>query len=225
MIGGSLSPADRFPSLFGDNAFLKKYPYFLPCAVPATFSALAWLVTFFYLKETLKSPVPLSQLLKFRKEKVNSAQLNETSLEASSLDNNVREEDKPVSFRDLLIPRVILTAGNYAFLSLVNQAYRATQPLFLSTPITLGGLGPSPPTIGNIMSFFGIFSGVAQVFFFARVHDHLGSRTTFVAGLTCMFPCFIAFLILSWMAKARDMYVWIIVGLQTLLAIGPSFLY
>lgn len=30
---------------------MKKYPYFLACAVPATFSALAWLITFTFLKE------------------------------------------------------------------------------------------------------------------------------------------------------------------------------
>jgi hypothetical protein len=52
LIGGSLSrPADRFPNLFGHSQFLKTYPYFLPCAVPATFSALAWIVTFFFLRE------------------------------------------------------------------------------------------------------------------------------------------------------------------------------
>lgn len=52
LIGGTLSrPADRFPWLFGRSTFLKEYPYFLPCAIPATFSATAWLVTFCFLKE------------------------------------------------------------------------------------------------------------------------------------------------------------------------------
>lgn len=52
LIGGSLAkPAERFPKLFGDSDFLKTYPYFLPCAVPATFSLVAWLVTFLFLKE------------------------------------------------------------------------------------------------------------------------------------------------------------------------------
>jgi hypothetical protein len=52
IIGGVLShPADRFPKLFGDSAFLRAYPYFLPCAVPATFSIIVWLVTLFFLRE------------------------------------------------------------------------------------------------------------------------------------------------------------------------------
>lgn len=56
LIGGSLSrPVERFPDIFGDNAFLTKYPYFLPCAVPATFTLLAWFMTLFFLKEVSRS--------------------------------------------------------------------------------------------------------------------------------------------------------------------------
>jgi len=52
MIGGALShPAERFPNVFGTNEFLREHPYFLPCAVPATFTAAAWFVALFFLKE------------------------------------------------------------------------------------------------------------------------------------------------------------------------------
>jgi hypothetical protein len=52
LIGGSLSrPADRFPGLFGHSTFMKAYPYFLACAGPASFTALAWLVTYMLLQE------------------------------------------------------------------------------------------------------------------------------------------------------------------------------
>ena len=52
LIGGSLShPADRFPRLFGQSTFLKAHPYFLACASPALFTALAWLVTYMLLQE------------------------------------------------------------------------------------------------------------------------------------------------------------------------------
>jgi len=58
MIGGALSrPAERFPNVFGNNELLKEYPYFLPCAVPATFTAVVWLVAFFFLKEVCDFPV------------------------------------------------------------------------------------------------------------------------------------------------------------------------
>jgi hypothetical protein len=52
MVGGALSrPAERYPYTFGNSEFLKKYPYFLPCAVSATFSALAWVLALVFLKE------------------------------------------------------------------------------------------------------------------------------------------------------------------------------
>lgn len=52
MIGGSLShPAKQLPRLFGSSEFLKEYPYFLPCAIPATFSLIAWFVAYFFLQE------------------------------------------------------------------------------------------------------------------------------------------------------------------------------
>ena len=52
LIGGSLAmPAERFPKVFGDSTFFKKYPYFLPCSVSATVTALSWLIAFLFMKE------------------------------------------------------------------------------------------------------------------------------------------------------------------------------
>lgn len=52
IIGGFLSrPAEQFPDIFGASKFMKEYPYFLACAVPATFTVTAWFVVFFFLKE------------------------------------------------------------------------------------------------------------------------------------------------------------------------------
>ena len=52
LIGGSLArPAERFPGIFGDSAFFKKYPYFLQCSVSATVTALSWLIALLFMKE------------------------------------------------------------------------------------------------------------------------------------------------------------------------------
>lgn len=51
--GGYLcKPAEQFPDLFGDNEFLKEYPYFLPCFVASLGSMVGFVIGFFYLKET-----------------------------------------------------------------------------------------------------------------------------------------------------------------------------
>lgn len=88
-----------------------------------------------------------------------------------------RRAEQPLSLRLLLTRDVVVAAGNYATLSLVDIAYRAIQPVFLSTPIELGGLGLRPSAIGNILSVFGVLNGVVQVrllYFFDSVRggDH-----------------------------------------------------
>jgi len=52
LIGGSLArPAERFPNIFAESGFFNEYPYFLPCAVSATFTALSWLITYLFMNE------------------------------------------------------------------------------------------------------------------------------------------------------------------------------
>ncbi|KAI8978332.1 major facilitator superfamily domain-containing protein [Trametes punicea] len=51
LIGGQLAkPHDRWPTLF-THPFWVKYPYFLPCAASASFSAFTFLITALFLKE------------------------------------------------------------------------------------------------------------------------------------------------------------------------------
>src|SRR5260221_8064234 len=169
MIGGLLSrPADRFPDLFGNSEFLRNYPYFLPCAVPATFTLIAWVVTFFFLKETSPSSMPVAEFLGLRKPK-----------KTSRTRDPIEAAEEPITLRSLLTYEVVLAAVNYASLSLVDISFRAIHPLFLSTPIEIVGLGLTPPTIGKLLSVLGIFNGVFQVCFFAKIHDRWGSKRVF----------------------------------------------
>ncbi|KDR78797.1 hypothetical protein GALMADRAFT_244352 [Galerina marginata CBS 339.88] len=242
IIGGSLSrPAERFPHLFGNSEFLKKYPYFLPCAVPATFSLVAWLVTFLFLKETVPSPTPVAEYLGFKKEKVDSSGQNESggaedapSAGAASskaknaqVINDLPEPEKPLPLRLLLTRRVIIAAGNYASLSFVDIAFRAIQPLFLSTPIHLGGLGLPPSSIGNLLSIFGVLNGLFQVFFFAQVNDRFGSKNIFIFGIASAIPAFASFPIINILARSQgySTAVWAAVGFQIVISIAISLSY
>lgn len=246
LIGGSLSkPAERFPGLFGGSDFLKKYPYFLPCAVPATFTLVAWLVTFFFLKEvcnltaslsvlprltlicqTVPSAYSLSRFIKFRKNKDDlSCKSPYTSV--STADSHLKDSEQPYSITALLIPRVITAAVNYASLSLVDISFRAVQPLFFSTPIERGGLGLPPPTIGTILSCYGILNGTLSIFFFAKIHDRWGTKKVFMAGIASAIPVFATFPILNTMARAQGLstMVWIGVAVQVVLSIFLSLSY
>ncbi|KAK2462503.1 hypothetical protein APHAL10511_005473 [Amanita phalloides] len=222
-IGGSLSrPADQFPRLFGSNEFLKKYPYFLPSAVCAVFLFLSCLVGIVFLRETTRDTVSLASL--FKTEAPEDEAIGLLSLDGG--DTPVQEaEDKnhgrPLSLREILTPKVIIVATNYAALSLVDIAYWAIQPVFLSTPIASGGLGLSPPAIGTISTIYAIFAGLSQSLCFARVHDKFGSRKVFMFGVAMGLPTYLLWPVMSWIAK-RDGYsgwLWFVLSIQVCVTI------
>ena len=209
---------ERFPDLFGNNEFLKKYPYFLPCAVPATFTLVAWTVTYLFLKETVPYPQPLAEFLGFKKQKDGSKAKAKTAQSINGSDDDLPEAEKPLPLLSLLTPRVIIAAGNYASLSLVDIAFRAIQPLFLSTPVELGGLGLPPADIGNLLSVFGILNGVFQVFFFAKINDTWGSKNLFCFGIASAIPLFASFPLINMMARYEGYGVWIWVAVYAQIA-------
>ncbi|KDQ59075.1 hypothetical protein JAAARDRAFT_192627 [Jaapia argillacea MUCL 33604] len=235
MIGGALSrPAERFPELFGQNEFLKQYPYFLPCAVPATFSLLACLVTFLFLKETVSSPVSMSRLFRFRKSTANLTLQNVVASQdpsATTLPSKTKlpwdEDEKPLPLLALLNRRVVVAGANYSSLAVVDIAFRSIQPLFFSTPIHLGGLGLPPHKIGMILSVFGTLNGIFQVFFFAKIHDRWGTKNVFIAGLISAVPIFASFPLINYLARAQglSLSVWIVVGAQVVISVLINLSY
>ena len=226
LIGGFLvRPAERFPDLFGENEFLKKYPYFLPCAIPATIALIAWLITFLYLKETLPAPISIRQLLNITKKSTpqNAMASSDPSIAMVSgqNDDDFSQADKPLPLRSLLIPRVLIAAGNYASLSLVDIAMKSIQPVFLATPVLLGGLGLTPSSIGTVLSLQGLVNALFPVFFFAKIHDRWGAKNIFIWGLASAIPAFVMLPIANALARAHgySIAVWIAVGIQIIAGI------
>jgi hypothetical protein len=93
----------------------------------------------------------------------------------------------------------------------------------------MGGLGLSPPTIGAILSVFGILNGPCQLLFFARIHNRFGTKNVFFAGMLSTLPLFVLFPIMNALAiragGVLDIWVWLAIGLQTVLSLGSSFCY
>ena len=244
-IGGSLSkPADRFPDVFGGWDFFKTYPYFLACAIPAAYSALIWLVTYFFLKEvsvlfhvrirlvershqTVHNRVPFSQLIRasFSKKRAvesipSTPDSSSETLVGESTEESTQLEDKPLPLRALLVPRVLIAAGNSAAISLVDIAFRSVQPLFLATPIELGGLGLDPPRIGNILSIYGVLNGLFQVFCFASMNARFGTKAIYSVTLASAVPLIFTFPLLNALARTQGLswMVWSLVGVQVVLS-------
>ncbi|KAJ7612121.1 member of major facilitator superfamily multidrug-resistance, DHA1 sub-family [Roridomyces roridus] len=231
-IGGYLArPAERFPALFGNSKFLKKYPYFLPCSIPATFSLIAWLNTFLFLKESATGShvVHIDAAQIFARLRGKKPERLDSGEGEGEMESTAKPEPTPaLPLRQLVTKRVVIAASSYAFLSLVDIAFRAVLPVFLSTPIELGGLAFSPRKIGNLMMVYGILTAFTQVFFFARVNNFLGSRMTAVLGIACGIPTFAAFPLMNYVAqKQGGVTVWVILIalLQIAITIGLEFAY
>ncbi|KAG1746768.1 MFS multidrug-resistance DHA1 sub-family [Suillus paluster] len=217
-IGGELArPVDRFPGVFGRSEFLKTYPYFLPCAVPATVSALSWIVIFLYLKETTTPQATINQLLPWKKRKAVPSPALESPPASSSI-------NKPVPIRDLFIRRVFIATGSYAGIALVDISFRTVQPVFYATPISLGGLGLDPPTIGTILAIQGIISGLIQPLAFPKLHDIMGPRNLWLLSVASSVPMVALFPALNTLARSSQS-VWYLMGLQLAFLCCTNFAY
>jgi hypothetical protein len=151
------------------------------------------------------------------------------NLEASSVTSVGHSEtddaEKPYPLRQLVTrQRVLLSVTNNAALSLVNISYRAIRPLFFSTPISGGGLGLDPPSIGKILAWFGILTGIFQVTFFARAHALWGTKRFYVGGLCCAVPVFALFPVMNAIARVYGvgLAVYSAVALQIVFSLGLS---
>jgi MFS family permease len=124
---------------------------------------------------------------------------------------------------------VIISISNYALLALLNVALNSLLPLFFSMPISIGGLGFSPPTIGYIIGTYGFLTGFVQLFFFAKLVRALGERRMFINGMLCFLPLFALMPVMNWITRRNggdiDGVVWGLIGVVILLEICMDLAY
>jgi hypothetical protein len=132
------------------------------------------------------------------------------------------------SLHSLIINSRVRTAIlNYSILALLDIAFVVLQPLILSTPISSGGLGLSPPQIGVIMGVFGLVDGLIEIVCFAPLCRMVSTKKVYLMGIAS-FPFAIAsFPIMNFFAR-RDglsINVWLVMGLQLFILIlnGMAF--
>lgn len=124
--------------------------------------------------------------------------------------------DGPLPLRKLLVWPVLVSVANYGTLALVEIAFCAIQPLFLSTPIEFGGLGQSPASIGVILGLSGLGNGIFQALFFAKLVRKWGTKRTFISGLISLIVLFALFPMINIIARRSGItnLVWALVGVQ-----------
>lgn len=96
---------------------------------------------------------------------------------------------------------VLLSISNYVVLAFLTIAVYALLPLFFAMPIEFGGLGFQPPAIGFIMGSYGAFTGLFQMFFFAKIIRRFGERTVFISSVSFFLPIFAMLPVMSIYAR------------------------
>lgn len=100
------------------------------------------------------------------------------------------------TIRSILIPQVLYPILNYAFLAFVDQSVEVLLPLMYSTPVSSGGLGFQPFTIGAVLGTTSIIGGVVQILIFPYMHEQLGMKMLYMYGFAAFLPCLCAFAVL-----------------------------
>ena len=92
----------------------------------------------------------------------------------------IQVAEAPATFKDLLIPQVLLPLAVYMVQALVDMSSQVLLPLMYSTSIELGGLGLSAYDIGLILSGFGVVSAITMITALGWVIRRFGPRAVHI---------------------------------------------
>ncbi|KAI0671932.1 major facilitator superfamily domain-containing protein [Trametes maxima] len=113
----------------------------------------------------------------------------------------INQEERPVTLRSILVPRVLYPILNYGFVSLIDQAVTVLVPLMYSTSIELGGLGFDPFTIGVVQGVGGFVIGIVQIFTFPYMHRKFGSKRLYIGSYITYIVVFAMFPLNSFVTR------------------------
>ncbi|KAI1613660.1 MFS transporter [Exophiala viscosa] len=149
IIGGALSrPATEYPRVFGRFKFFHDYPYALATFASGAIGAIATITSATCIKETL-----------VRKPESSEA-----------------DKKPPMSTLELLrAPSVPITLYIYAHVMTLAFSYTAICPVFLFTPVHLGGFGLTPLQISMFMAITGLSQALWLLLAFPWLQARMGT--------------------------------------------------
>jgi len=184
LMGGVLSePQSKWPTTFSGQ-FWAEYPYFLPCAASAAFSATIFCITLIFLKETSPRHV----------RKLRSPSVHSTDSAATCV------EEETFSKQSIYTRPVILSVLFHGVIALLEVSYSAIRPVFYSTSPGSGGLGFTSSQIGIVLSCYALVNGCFQAFISPTVVKYVGHKNTFVLALSAFIPISVLFPVLNYLS-------------------------
>jgi hypothetical protein len=181
VLGGFLSkPVEKYPDVFGNSAFLKEYPYFLPNAACAVVSLLGILLGYVYLEEThssksiMRADSTVSETSALLSSSRQSSHTSEPAVpEEASFWGSVQRRLEP--FSQLTVYSILC----YSCISLVQVVVDETYSLWSLMPPEKGGLSFDTSDIGASLGFAGLLTLFVQIFLYPKVQKRFNTLACF----------------------------------------------
>ena len=194
ILGGALaSPARKYPELFGNNKFLKKFPFALPNLVSSVIFTIGIIAGILFLKESLESKKHRRDYGRVLGRYLTSCCLSARSrlrsvddFESNSTSRKPRKEPKPARYREVLTRQSTIDLLAYMLLGFHGVAYDQLIPVLMHLPVECcdgrelplkftGGFGLESGRIGLIFTGYAVFSMITQFALFPPLTRRFGS--------------------------------------------------
>ncbi|KAE8388251.1 major facilitator superfamily domain-containing protein [Aspergillus alliaceus] len=212
-----------------DSSKPNPYPYLAPNLMSATVLVVDFVVSIFFLEESLEEPESLPKLRQrvrdffswlwqftslakraryvhpipyrpFRQDSADTAGYDSDLDSASEASGYRGHQQASLTASELLNQDTVLLLLTYLIFSLCNVAYNALFPIFSqAAPPT--GRGLTPSEIGLSQGFSGFVTIIFQICIFGKLRDKMGNRWSYRAGL---FGFVIAFLLMPFIGYKGD---------------------
>ncbi|PSR87002.1 major facilitator superfamily transporter [Coniella lustricola] len=186
VLGGALAdPAHQYPTVFGRVPFFDAYPYALSSFVIAVFGLVAAATTAFYVHETLP-PQDRS-----------CSAIEDDGNGGGDDDDDDDDTTAPAHKPDLTIRQLLASPGVatvlyvYSHIMLLAFAYTAICPVFMFTPVHLGGFGLLPYQISILMAINGAAQAFWLLILFPPLQHRYGTNAV-LRGCAAAYPFFFA---------------------------------
>ena len=128
------------------------------------------------------------------------------------------DNEEPVPLKDLLNFKILIPVISYVYLSSLQTASNAIQPLFLAMSVDIGGLGLTSRNIGYILGAYGIANSIFQVTMLGRLIRRFGVKIIFLASISSFIPMFALSPIMNLLVRRNGFthFIWVVLGFQLL---------
>ncbi|KZP23308.1 MFS general substrate transporter [Athelia psychrophila] len=204
LIGGTFAePYVRFPAAF-DGLFWRSYPYLLPCMLAACACVGTFLVILIIFNETLPSK---------------RRSLISVEFTGDGVLSNTHQSESVGEYHSLTKPsrRLVMVLISYGLFNILDLSFNSTLAFFLSAPVQYGGLGFSPGDIGMLLGAAGIFHGIFQALFFARIHAYWEPRKVYAIALAAYIPMYLIMPLMNTLARTAGRntpMIWVLLAIM-----------